>query len=193
MTAEWQQVRAWLEQVQPLSDAAIAAFTAELREQRFAKGEILTAAGAVQHDMLLILEGVQYSYHLKGDKQHVIAFTYPVEFSGLPESFMSGKPSQYYLEALTDTRALAISRESLERLFTEFRELESLYRKQLEMMLTGILQRHYELLSTTAEERFRDFAKRSPHLFQLVPHKLIASYLRIDATNFSKLYNRIRI
>jgi hypothetical protein len=26
-----------------------------------------------------------------------------------------------------------------------------------------------------------------------VPHKYIASYLGIDATNFSKLYNRVKI
>jgi alkylation response protein AidB-like acyl-CoA dehydrogenase len=63
----------------------------------------------------------------------------------------------------------------------------------IEMVLIGTIRRQYELLSASAEERFRAFAARSSHLFQLVPHKLIASYLRIDATNFSKFYNEIRI
>jgi hypothetical protein len=35
--------------------------------------------------------------------------------------------------------------------------------------------------------------QRSPHILQLVPHKYLANYLGIDATNFSKLLNRVRI
>ena len=32
-----------------------------------------------------------------------------------------------------------------------------------------------------------------PHLLQLVPHKYLANYIGIDATNFSKLINSVRI
>jgi hypothetical protein len=42
------------------------------------------------------------------------------------------------------------------------------------------------------EERYKAFCRRSAHLLQRVPHKYIASYLGIDATNFSKLYNTVR-
>ncbi len=75
----------------------------------------------------------------------------------------------------------------------EHRALETLFRKATEQILIGVLQRHYELMAFTIEERFRAFMKRSPHLLNMVPHKDLASYLRIDPTNFSKLLASIKI
>jgi len=60
-------------------------------------------------------------------------------------------------------------------------------------MLIASAQGRYRQVSTSVEERFRQFAAQSPHLFQLVPHKLLASYLGMHPTNFSKLYNAVRI
>ncbi|MDQ3015104.1 MAG: Crp/Fnr family transcriptional regulator, partial [Bacteroidota bacterium] len=71
--------------------------------------------------------------------------------------------------------------------------LERLFRKMTEAVLAGMINRHIELHSLTMEERYKIFCSRSPHLLHLVPHKYIASYLGMDATNFSKLYNSIRI
>ena len=57
----------------------------------------------------------------------------------------------------------------------------------------GALARQTELQSSTAEQRFRALMARSPHLLQLVPHKYIANYLGMDATNFSKFLGSVRI
>jgi hypothetical protein len=35
--------------------------------------------------------------------------------------------------------------------------------------------------------------QRSPHILNLVPHKYLASYLGMDATNFSKLLGSVKI
>ena len=78
-------------------------------------------------------------------------------------------------------------------MFDESKEIERLFRKITEVILGGVLNRHMELQSLTIEQRYLQFCKRSPHLLQLVPHKYLASYLGIDATNFSKLYNSVKI
>ena len=62
-----------------------------------------------------------------------------------------------------------------------------------EHLLAGTLNRYIEMHSLTNEEQFKAFTKRSPHLLQLIPHKNIASYLGIDHTNFSKLFNSVKI
>jgi CRP-like cAMP-binding protein len=179
--------------VHPLPEEAQAAFLSALRPVQFAKKEVMTSPGQVQRDMLIITEGVQYSYIIKEGKLHVLAFTYPVQVSGIPESFFTQSPSECWLEALTPTKGFAISHEALQGLYEQHRSLETLNRLMLQGVLIGLIKRQMEMLSSSAEERFRAFAARSPHLFQLVPHKLIASYLRIDATNFSRFFNEIRI
>jgi hypothetical protein len=59
--------------------------------------------------------------------------------------------------------------------------------------MAGVLERMVEIQCFTAEEKFKALLKRSPHILNLIPHKYIANYLCIDATNFSKLLVKIRI
>jgi hypothetical protein len=59
--------------------------------------------------------------------------------------------------------------------------------------LAGVLERLVELQCFSSEEKFRQLLRRSPHILQLVPHKYLANYLGIEATNFSKLLNRVKI
>lgn len=186
-------IRSYLAAFHPLDDAAWHDLTAAFRERRFAKSEVITGVGDIQRDLLFILEGVQYSYFLKDDKPYVMAFTYPLGISGIPESFLSQAPSTYTLETISATRALSLPHVELMRLFDAHRSVERLFRKITEVMLIAAAHGRYRQVSTSSKERFQLFAQQSAHLFQLVPHKLIASYLGIHPTNFSKLYNSIRI
>lgn len=160
--------------------------------KHYKKGELITAEGQIQRELLLVEEGVQMSYYNNDGKQHIVAFTYAPSVSGIPESFFFQKPSQYNLQALTNSTAKCIDFEQLNALFDESHAIERMFRKMTEIMFVGLTNRHIELHALTIEQRFRTFAQRSPHLFQLVPHKYIANYLHIDPSNFSKLFNSIK-
>lgn len=157
------------------------------------KKTIMTAPGDTEQYWYYVIEGIQKSYYLSGNKQHIIAFTYPPSFTGIPESFLTQTPSKYYLETITDSQFLRIPHEVHHQLMKEHREIESLFRIAAETFLIGLLERYYELMAYDIETRFKSFMSRSAHLLGMIPHKDLASYLRIDSTNFSKLINRTRI
>lgn len=177
----------------PIDEAIVERLFEKSVPRQYKKGEIITQEGQVQRDMLWVEEGVQLSYWSDADRMQVIAFTYPPSLSGIPESFLFQKPSRYALQALTASRVQTIPYAHLQQLFDESQALERVFRKIGEHLLEGMVQRHLDLQTLTIEQRFRQFAQRSPHLFQLVPHKYIANYLHINPTNFSKLYNTIKI
>ena len=177
----------------PVGEQDWARFLEKCKPKTFAKGDFLLSAGQTQKELYLVEEGVQMSFFDNGDKMQVMAFTYAPSLSAVPESFLLQTPSNYYLQALTDSRMQALSYPCLQDLFEEVPIWERVFRKMTERILAGMIQRHLELQIHTIEERFRQFAQRSPHLFQLVPHKYIANYLGINPTNFSKLYNQIKI
>jgi hypothetical protein len=85
-----------------------------------------------------------------------------------------------------------ITFDELQKLFDQSQQIERLFRRITEVVLAGMINRHIELHSMSIEERFKTFCQRSPHLLQLAPHKYIASYLNIDPTNFSKLFNNVK-
>ncbi|UYZ61509.1 Crp/Fnr family transcriptional regulator [Hymenobacter weizhouensis] len=177
--------------VSPVDRRVVERLLSAGREKVVARGELITRQGQVQRDLLLVEAGVQMSYLDHEGTPHVIAFTYPPSLSGIPESFCLQEPSRYHLQALTDSRFLAIPYADVLEQLDESHALERIFRKLTEHLLAGIINRHLELRTLPIAERLRAFYHRSPHLFQLVPHKYLASYLHINPTNFSKLYNSV--
>lgn len=163
-----------------------------LRKKVFKKGEFITLEGQIQRELYFVNSGVQMSFFDTNKSIHVIAFTYPPNLCAIPESFQLQTPSKHFLTCLSDSELEYITFDDLQKLFDRSQSIERLFRKMTESLLAGVLNRHIELHVLTIEERFKAFCQRSPHLLQLVPHKYIASYLGINSTNFSKLFNNVR-
>lgn len=157
------------------------------------RNTIITWEGDTERYMYYVLEGIQKSYYIDKGKEHIIAFTYPPSFSGIPESFMSQTPSRYFLSTITKSKFLRITYEEHQRQMQQEREIETLFRKGTERLLIDTLSRYHELMAFDIETRFRNFVARSPHLLQMVSQKDLASYLRINPTNFSKLLGCVKI
>ena len=183
----------FLRQFSELSVKDYELFTESFTHRQFKKGEVLLTPGQTQRELYFVNSGVQMSCFETESKTHVIAFTYAPGLCAVPDSFSLQKPSTCSLVCLTDTEVDSVSYNVLQLLFDESQSIERLFRKMTEVVLAGMINRHIELHSLTMEERYRAFCKRSPHLLQLVPHKYLASYLGIDPTNFSKLYNSVKI
>ncbi len=166
--------------------------TKNLKSKSFKKGDFITVPGQIQRELYFVKSGVQMSYFEAENKTHVIAFTYPPNLCAIPESFSFQIPSKYFLTCLTDSEFEYILFDDLQLLFDKSQAIERLFRRMTEAVLAGMINRHIELHSMRIEERYKTFCQRSPHLLQLVPHKHIASYLGVDRTNFSKLFNKVK-
>ena len=154
---------------------------------------IMTAQGETQKYLYFVLEGVQKSYYLKDDKEHIIAFSFAPSISTIPESFLTQTPSKCYLETISHSRFLRIPYKKHQELMLEYRDIETLFRKITEFYLVEMVERHYQLMSHDIESRFQSLTKKYPYLINMVSNKDLASYLRIDSTNFSKLLNSVKI
>lgn len=183
----------FLSAIHPVEDAVLDEYIAHWTPYHLPKKTIMTAPGELERYWYFVEEGIQKAYYMTGDKQHVMAFTYAPSFTGIPESFFAQKPAEYFLETITDSKFLRISFEKHQQLMQEYRPIETLFRIATESLLIGLLERYYQLMAYDIETRFKAFVKRSPHLLQTISQKDLASYLRMDATNFSKLINTIRI
>jgi CRP-like cAMP-binding protein len=121
-----------------------------------------------------------------------VGFAYDGSWSGEYASFITRKPARFDVVAITDSVLLGIRYADLQRLYQEVPVMERFGRLILEEVLVGRGVREVELLSLTAEERYRKLVARSPHLLQLVPQKDIASYLRMTPETFSRLRRTVR-
>ncbi|WP_298478307.1 cyclic nucleotide-binding domain-containing protein [uncultured Maribacter sp.] len=185
-------MKKFLSNIYTVDEDVLEEYISHWSEYAAPKKTILTESGKTERYVYFVKEGIQKSYYLNEGKQHIMFFAYNPSFSGVVESFLTQTPSKYYLETITDSKLLRLSYEKHKLLIQEHREIETLFRKVTEYFLLGIIERHHQLMAFNAETRFKKFIKRSPHLLHRIPQKDIASYLRIDATNFSKLINTIK-
>lgn len=156
--------------------------------------EILTYSGTVEKNLYFIIEGLQRMYYSdENGREATILFSYSGNFGGVLDSMMSQRASKFYYEALSPSVFLRASFQQIELLIQTRPTIEILLRKGLISAFSGVLERLVELQCFSSEEKFRQLLKRSPHILQIVPHKYLANYIGIDASNFSKLINSVQI
>lgn len=194
MTEALQQLKSVIDAIQSLPDKAWADFAAIWEPYTAKRKEVITTSGSTEKYLYFVTEGVQRIYYLdEQNREATIIFTYAPSFGGVLDSLLMQQPSKYYCEALTASTFIRAKHNDLQKLMLEHKEIETLIRQGVTSSLSGVLERLVELQCFSSEEKFRKLLQRSPHILQMVPHKYLANYLGIDATNFSKLINKVRI
>lgn len=187
---ETASLKKWIQQIHPLTEEELCALCSGWQQLTVKRKTILTVAGETERYLYFVNEGIQRAFYLgEHNKEATIVFTYPPSFSGVADSFLTQTPSLYFLETVTASNLLRIGYAELTALQEEHPAIQQLIFKATAHALKGTLLRHVELQCFSNEEKFKTLLKRSPHLLNMVPHKYLASYLGMDATNFSKLLN----
>lgn len=181
-------------QLYPLKPEEADAFVADWQPLTVKRKTILTTAGETERYLYFVVEGIQRAFYLgQENKEATIVFTYPPSFSGVADSFLTQTPSLYFLETITASRFLRISYEQVQQLMKQYPGIQQMIFNATAAALKGALHRQIELLCFSNEEKFKTLLQRSSHILNLVPHKYLASYLGMDATNFSKLLGSIKL
>ena len=155
--------------------------------RQFEKKTILTKPGEVEEYMYFITSGLIRKYFLKKDHEIITHIVKEGGIIGSGESFLTGKPSKYFVETLEPTTAFAISREKLEEMYRSSKKWEKLGRIMTTQYFLVQEMRLMDNIRFSTRERFVKFMKENTDLLQRVPQKYLASYLNIKPETFSRL------
>ncbi len=152
----------------------------------------LTRTGETERYLYITVQGVQRGFCIYGDKEATMVFFYPVSFAGVADSFLLQRPSGMDIETLTDSRLLRITYHDLMAVAAKYPSVEKWLRVMLSHALAGALERQKELTVYSAADKLAALFQRSAHIFNLIPHKYLASYIGVEPATFSKLYTKLR-
>lgn len=163
-------------------------------ENEFKRGEIITSNLEIERKFYIVIKGVQciYVINKSGDKQ-VIGFSFDGSFSGIYDSFLHEKKSSYTLEALTASKMISVNLDQYHSWFEQYPEFEHWGRIAHQELLIGRVNREIELITLSAEERFKKFYERCPEPLKQIPQKYIASYLNMSQETYSRLKRKFLI
>ena len=174
---------------QSFMDRLLPAFEEHGVTRTFAKGEYLIREGDVERQLHLVLDGAVRVLYVTGHDEHIIRFGYRESIINSLNSFLKATPSEYFIEAIRKTTVKSISREALYTIVEKDRESQRQYIDLLETLVTQQMERELDLLTPSPLERLNRVLARSPHLFQEIPLKYIASYLRMTPETLSRIRN----
>lgn len=158
-------------------------------QKTFSKNELLLREGQVEKNLYFIEKGAVRIFYLTEHEEHTIRLGYEGSMINSLSSFIKGAPSEFYIEAIRKTTARIISKESLMKMVYQDDDTLRQYSSFLELVITQLVEREVDLLTVSPTERLNRVLQRSPNVFQQVPLKYIASYLRMTPETLSRLRN----
>ncbi|MDI9256782.1 Crp/Fnr family transcriptional regulator [Flavobacterium sedimenticola] len=151
------------------------------------RDEYLVAEGMIDQYLYIVEEGAFKIFYITEYQEQIIRFGYPNSIMNSPVSFFTGAPSEFYIQALKKSVLLRIHRHDFYEYIKQNNTFLLQYTQALEGIITQLITRETDLLTVSPTERYHRVFKRSPQLFQHIPAKYIASYLRMTPETFSRI------
>ncbi|MEM9846667.1 MAG: Crp/Fnr family transcriptional regulator [Bacteroidota bacterium] len=161
------------------------AFQESSETKRYSKGQFLTVEGKVERRLFYIVDGAVKIYYLSESGEKIIRLGYNGSILNSLSSFFNQQPSELYIESIRATKVKILSRDAV----LEIVKNSEGYANFLERVLVQQLDREIDLLLDSPIQRLERVLERSPNLFQHVPLKYIASYLRMSPETLSRIRN----
>ena len=151
------------------------------------RNQYLISEGETETALYFIISGSLRIFMLDENEEHTIRFGYEESIITALDSFVKGGKTSFYIQALKKSSYKSISKIDFNALMNKNSKNKDLWKKLLEAFVIQQMERETDLLTTSPEARYRRVLKRSPQLFQEIPHKYIASYLRMSPETLSRL------
>lgn len=108
-----------------------------------------------------------------------VKFFAPGDVVASLESFYQGTPSKFGIESILPTVVMVVSK----TVFTEQLDKSAAFKDEILAISVSCMTDYQNLflnrIMKNPEERFRLLMEQKPHLFEIIPHHYIASYLGI--------------
>lgn len=179
----------YLEQMMPAVTAGeLNLLYAKCIRRKLRKKEMLLREGEVSHYKIFVAKGLLRNYNIgENGHEYIVRFTDAGSWTTDPESYYSGMPSKYNIEALEPTEVVLFSHEDFEILKQQIPAL-SLFSEAVIAASAGLTQKRVLMhISATAEEKYVDFIQSFPDIFHRVPLYMIASYLGVSRETLTRI------
>lgn len=152
----------------------------------FERNEFVTVKGSIDTNVYYVESGSLRVFVLDNEEEQTIRFGYKENLIVPLDSFLTGKPTEFYIQAIKRSVIRVITKKQFNA-FIDAEENKKLWPAILENLVVQQLEREVDILTGSPKTRYQRVLKRSPQLFQEIPHRYIANYLRMSPETLSRL------
>jgi CRP/FNR family transcriptional regulator, anaerobic regulatory protein len=173
-----------------LTDPEWADFENCLTKENITSKKQILKQGESCNFIAFIQEGSFRFYIDNEGEEKITAFFFKGDFVTNYRSFLTGKPSYHYIEAMQDAIIYKINLQKLQSLYDKHKNFERLGRLIAENLYLTVADRLDSFMFLSPAERYDDLVKRNSRLLQEIPQYMIASYLGVKPETLSRIRSR---
>ncbi len=157
------------------------------KEVKLERNEYLKVKGSTDTNLYYVKNGSLRIFLLDEEEEQTIRFGYKNNLITALDSFLNDQPSDFYIQALKKTTVKVLTKQDYLAFINASFEHKEIWNEILKSFVLQQMERERDILTTSPVERYRRVLKRSPQLFQEIPNKYIASYLRMTPETLSRI------
>jgi len=173
-----------------LSDIELEDISNKFKSRLIKKNDYLMRQGDTCKDLVFVQTGCLRLYYLKDDIEVSVWFAFQQSSAVEIYSFISEKPSNYFLQAIEDSEVLYLPKTELNRLYQNQPKMQEMMRNFWEDVVLNLINRFTALQKDSAEKRYLDLLNKPAYL-EKIPQKYLASFIGVTPTSLSRIRKQI--
>ncbi|OQP44797.1 cAMP-binding protein [Niastella yeongjuensis] len=175
-----------------LTDFELSQFAARLTVRELKKKELFLQAGKVQKTIGFIATGLVRSFFIDNNGNEItVGFYAEGDYATHYPAFLSRQPSRYSIQCLEPTTFVCFSFEDQQWIYQQSPNYEKYGRLIAEEILKRQQGRIESFIFQTAEERYLDFIKNRPGLFNRISLSHLCSFLGIERQTLTRIRQKL--
>lgn len=151
------------------------------------RNEYLKVKGSIDTHIYFVESGSLRVFVFDNADEQIIRFGYMGDILVSLDSFLTEKPSDFIIQAIKKTKLSVVSKKRFMQFIQSTEQNRERWIQILEDLVLQQMEREKDILTTSPKERYNRVLTRSPRLFQEIPNKYIANYLRMSPETLSRL------
>lgn len=149
-------------------------------------------AHTVQHEIGFVVKGLLRSFYIDQNGHEItVGFVRENSYATHYSAFITRMPCKYYFQCIEPTVMVNLSYDHIQAGYDKFPNIERYGRLVAEEVLKVQQRRIERFLFNTAEERYLEFIREHPDLFQRVSISHLASYLGIERQTLTRIRKKL--
>lgn len=157
------------------------------RKVSFSRNDFIKRAHTIDTNLYFINSGSIRVYTIVDQEERCLYFGYKNSLISSIDSFLNEEASPHFIQAIKKSEVSIINKTTFMNFIKSNKENLDLWQEILIQLLQYQLAREKELFASSSKKRYELLLKRRPQIFQEIPHKYIASYLRMSAETLSRI------
>lgn len=156
-------------------------------ELEFKRDTFIKEADTLDTNLYFLEKGSARVYFTEEIKEHILYFGYSGSLLSAIDSFLDDTTSKLCIKTIKKTKVKVISQKRFLHFIEQEKDTLALWQQVLSQLLVKQMNREKNLLLDSPVARYHQLLETHPRLFQEIPHRYIASYLRMTPETLSRI------